>query len=126
VKLEELFKAIEDMRDKASVRAVFGEPVEVGGKTIIPVADVKYGFGVGYGEGSPAKEEEAEPPASGSGGGAGGGIAARPVAVLEITDDGVKVKPIVDEGRIALAGICMGAWSVFWLAATLRAIFGKR
>jgi uncharacterized spore protein YtfJ len=43
MKLEELFKAIEDMRDKASVRAVFGEPVEVGGKTIIPVADA-YGW----------------------------------------------------------------------------------
>jgi len=126
VKLEDIFEAIEDMRDKASVNAVYGEPVQVGERTIIPVADIKYGFGLGYGEGPARDDEEEETPAGGQGGGAGGGIAARPVAVLEISDAGVTVKPVTDEGRMALAGILTGAWAIFWIAQTLKAVFGKR
>jgi uncharacterized spore protein YtfJ len=126
VKLEEMFDAIEDMRDKASVNAVYGEPVVVGEKTIVPVADIKYGFGLGYGEGPSTSDEEEQPAAAGQGGGFGGGIAARPVAVLEISDEGVRVKPVTDEGRIALAGIFTGVWFIFWAAMTLKAIFGKR
>ena len=126
MKLEDIFQAIEDMRDKASVSAVYGEPVQVGEKTIIPVADIKYGFGFGYGEGSGGNGEEEEAPGGGQGGGVGGGMAARPVAVLEITDAGVQVKPVTDEGRIALAAIFTGAWFIFWAAKTLKAIFGKK
>lgn len=126
MQLEDIFAAVEDMREKASVGAVFGEPVEVGERTIIPVADIKYGFGLGYGEGPPTNEEAEEPAASGRGGGAGGGIAARPVAVLEISDAGVTVKPVMDEGRIALAGIFTGIWFILWMALTLKAIFGKK
>ena len=126
MELEDIFQAIEEMRGKASVSAVFGEPVEVGEKTIIPVADIKYGFGLGYGEGPAKRDGDEEPPAGNQGGGAGGGVAARPVAVLEITGDGVKVKPVMDEGRIALAGILTGAWFIYWTAKTLKAIFGKK
>ena len=126
MELEDIFQAIEEMRDKASVGAVFGEPVEVGDKVIIPVANIKYGFGLGYGEGPTQSEEQQDARAPGQGGGAGGGIAARPVAVLEITDDGVTVKSVTDESKIALAGIFAGIWSVYWTAKTLKAIFGKK
>ena len=124
--LEDIFQAIEDMRDKASVSTVYGEPVMVGEKTIIPVADIKYGFGLGYGESAAENDEQEEPQPKGQGGGAGGGIAARPVAVLEITADGVAVKPVMDEGRIAVAGIATGIWFIFWAAMTLKAIFGEK
>lgn len=126
MELEDIFGALEDMRDKASVSAVYGEPVTVGEKTIIPVADIKYGFGLGYGEGPARRDEDEEAEPSGQGGGAGGGVAARPVAVLEVTADGVEVKPVIDEGRIALAGIFTGIWAIFWIAMTLKAIFGKK
>jgi uncharacterized spore protein YtfJ len=125
MQLEDVFRAIEEMRDKASVGAVFGEPVKVGEKTIIPVADIKYGFGFGYGEGPAESFEREEPSPSGQGGGVGGGIAARPVAVLEITDQEVKVKPVLDEGRIALTGIFAGIWFIYWIASAIKAIFGK-
>ena len=125
--LENIFAAIDDMRDKASVSAVYGEPVQVGERTIIPVADIKYVFGLGYGEGPAGEDEDEdeEPAASGQGGGTGGGVAARPVAVIEVSDAGVQVKYVTDEGRIALAGIFTGVWFIFWAAVTLRAIFGK-
>jgi uncharacterized spore protein YtfJ len=126
VKLEDIFQAIEDVRDKASVSAVYGEPVTVGERTIIPVANIKYGFGLGYGEGTAAGDEGEEPRGGGTGGGAGGGVAACPVAVLEITADGVEVKPVTDESKIALAGIFTGIWAIFWGAMTLKAIFGKK
>ncbi len=122
--LENIFAVIDDMRDKASVSAVYGEPVQVGERTIIPVADIKYVFGLGYGEG-PAGDDEDEETASGQGGGTGGGVAARPVAVIEVSDAGVQIKSVTDEGRIALAGIFTGVWFIFWAAVTLKAIFGK-
>ena len=125
--LENIFDTIDQMREKASVSAVYGEPVQVGERTIIPVADIKYAFGLGYGEGSSGEDEDEdeEPIAGGQGGGTGGGVAARPVAVIEISDAGVQVKSVTDEGRIALAGIFTGVWFIFWAAMTLRAIFGK-
>jgi uncharacterized spore protein YtfJ len=126
MKLEDVFQAIEELRDKASVSAVFGEPVQVGERTIIPVADIKYGFGLGYGEGPTRAEEPEEPTDGGTGGGVGGGIAARPMAVIEVTDEGVRVKPVTDESRIALMGIFTGIWFIFWTAQTLKAIFGKK
>jgi uncharacterized spore protein YtfJ len=132
MKLEDIFKAIEDMRDKASVNAVFGEPVELDERTIIPVADIKYGFGLGYGEGPAGSTEDTpaetsdEGAFSSQGGGVGGGIAARPVAVVEVSEQGVRIKPVMDESRITLAGIFTGAWFIFWTAKTLKAIFGKK
>jgi hypothetical protein len=32
----------------------------------------------------------------------------------------VKFEPIMDQTRIALAGILMVAWNVFWVSATIR------
>lgn len=125
MELEEIFEAIEDLRDKADASAVYGEPVTVGDKTIIPIADIKYGFGFGFGEGPTERDEEYDDE-PGQSSGIVGGVAARPVAALEITEDGVLVQPVEDENRIALAGILTGAWVVFWIAKILIAIFGKK
>ncbi len=126
MELEEIFEAIKDLRDNADASAVYGEPVTVGDKTIIPIADIKYGFGFGFGEGPTERDEEQEDDEPGHGGGIMGGVAARPVAALEITADGVVVKSVEDESKIALAGIFTGIWSIFWAAMTLKAIFGRK
>ena len=79
---------------KASVRAVFGEPVERDGFTVIPVARVRWGFGGGAGVGPVAMGPggmggEAEAGGgTGSGSGGGGGVTADPVGYLEIGPDG--------------------------------------
>jgi uncharacterized spore protein YtfJ len=123
--LERMFASIDNLRNTASVSAAFGEPQEMEGKTIIPVAEVGLGFGLGFGQGTSPETEEA-PDEAGEGGGGGGGANTRPIAIIEITDGETVIRPIPDETKLALAGIAMVAWCVLWLMATLRGIFGKR
>jgi uncharacterized spore protein YtfJ len=73
---------------KATVSAVYGEPIRQGDMTIVPVARVRWGFGGGGGKSEAASAEEA----SGSGG--GGGVLADPVGHLEIGPMGATFKPI--------------------------------
>lgn len=121
---------IEQMLEGLGVAAVFGKPVVEGDVTIIPVAQVELGFGYGsgYGRGASAEQgngAEAESPAQeGEGGGGGGGAGGRaiPRGYVRITPQEVKFQPIIDETRIPLAGILMVAWSVFWVAATVRSV----
>lgn len=94
---------------KASVRAVFGDPIERDGITIIPVARVRWGFGGGAGNGpvgvGPGLDGEGRSGVesgagsgdgyqSGSGSGGGGGAAAAPVGFIEIGPDGATFRPI--------------------------------
>ena len=86
---------------KASVRAVFGDPIERDGITVIPVARVRWGFGGGSGSGpmpmGPGRAgqgSEADQGQVGSGRGAGGGAAADPLGYLEIGPDGAAFIPI--------------------------------
>ena len=74
---------------RASVTAVFGEPIERGDITVIPVARVRWGFGGGEGQGG-----EATGP-TGSGLGGGGGAAGDPVGYIEIGPGGAAFRPIV-------------------------------
>ena len=65
-----------------------GEPITVEGNTLIPLISVGFGFGVGGGEGADPKK------GSGAGGGTGGGGGVKPVALVIINRDGVRVEPI--------------------------------
>ena len=73
----------------ATVKSVFGEPIQSEGRTVIPVARVAYGFGGGFGSGHP-KAEGANPAHAGEGGGGGGGVRAFPAGALEITPQGTR------------------------------------
>ena len=56
--------------------------------TLIPLISVGFGFGAGGGEGTdPTK-------GAGTGGGTGGGGGVKPVALVIINKDGVRVEPI--------------------------------
>jgi uncharacterized spore protein YtfJ len=86
---EVLERLAEKLGSKASVSAVFGEPVARAGITIIPVARVGFGFGAGAGRGG--KQAEVA-----QGGGGGGGASAAPVGYIEIKDGTAVFKPIRD------------------------------
>lgn len=115
--LEDVLGRLTRIDEKATVKTVFGEPIHQNGRVIIPVARVAYGFGFGGGRNAEKESGEEE---SKEGAGGGGGVSVRPVAVLEITDKETKVKPIVDITRVALAGMLLTAWNVFWIAFTIR------
>lgn len=136
--MKNLLELMEKVPDEVSVDAAFGKPEEYEGRILIPVAEVMYGYGVGFGsaegqqaacceeEGSPVSEEEQaeHPPAYGGGGGIG--AKARPIAYIEVTSEGTKVKAIVDEQKVALAGIFLSIWAVGWIGLVLKTIFSKR
>jgi uncharacterized spore protein YtfJ len=91
----------------ASVDSVYGEPVQYGETLVIPAAEVVsfLGFGVGAGSGGGPSDDEGGGGSGGggSGGGGGGRIFSRPVAVVIATPTGVRVEPVVDVTKIALA-----------------------
>ncbi len=96
--------------------AVFSAPVVSGPYTIITASEVAAAGGFGFGSGSgptDAPDEssatgQARQFAGGGGGGGGGGSSGRPIAAIVVGPDGVKIQPIVDPTKIALAAI--GAW----------------
>ncbi len=98
--------------------AVFGEPVVQGAYTVITASEVKAGGGFGFGRGfGPATApvapgETGQPPApetlGGGGGGGGGWSAGRPVAIVVISPEGVRVRPVVDVTKLLIAAV--SAW----------------
>ncbi len=101
---EMLQKVGETLGSTATVKSVFGEPITAGGKTIVPVAKVAYGFGAGGG----ANRDK-----HGEGGGGGGGVRAFPAGALEITETSTRFIPFADVRLIAgafAAGAALGAF----------------
>ena len=70
-----------------TTKSVVGDPIAVDGSTIIPLVSFGFGFGAGGGQG---KDEKA---GQGEGGGTGGGGGMKPVAVIVVDKDGVRVQP---------------------------------
>ncbi len=99
---------MEEFLAAADVRVVYGEPIEHEDTMIIPTAEVLCGVGFGLGSGTgTSSEQNSEKPSqgTGSGGGGGGRILSRPVAVVIASPEGVRVEPVVDITKIALAGL---------------------
>jgi uncharacterized spore protein YtfJ len=80
---------LERLARSGSVRTVYGDPVTVEGRTVIPVARVSYGFGGGFGRGK-GPGDAAAGTTPDEGGGGGGGVTARPAGALEITPQGTR------------------------------------
>ncbi len=109
-------KVMSRLFDTARVDAVFGQPVERGNATVITCSEVSVGFGFGSG-GGPVNEKGNQ---VGGGAGAGGGARGRPIAAIVITQDGVRVEPIMDLTKVALAGMTTGAFMLVWLLRLVR------
>jgi uncharacterized spore protein YtfJ len=96
--------AVEHLYTRAGVKTVYGEPVVVDGKTIIPVAKVAYGFGGGTGsKKAPAGEAGKDAAPAKTREGAGGGVAAKPVGVVEVTDGETKFVAFGQAKKLAWA-----------------------
>ncbi len=76
-------------QDTLTARRVFGDPIQVDGATIIPVARI----GGGGGGGNRADQA-----------GAGFGLAAKPAGVFVVKDGRAAWRPAVDVNRIVLGG----------------------
>ncbi|MHB0877141.1 MAG: hypothetical protein ACYC5O_13980 [Anaerolineae bacterium] len=115
-----------DFLDSASVERVYGEPVVHGETLVIPAAEVMVGLGFGLGSGyGPAAEGEGNgrsPMGGGGGGGGGGRTFARPVALVVMGPQGVKVKPVVDPTKIVLAALA----TFGFMMAMIARIFAPR
>ncbi len=111
--IQEVVKNITDrIQTTANVKTIYGEPITADGKTIIPVARVRYGFGVGGGSQAPeSPSEDGERPQESAGGGGGGGVEVTPVGFIEITAGETRFVSFEDKRRIIRAvviGLLLG------------------
>ena len=81
--LPEILKtALDQIQYIAKTNTIFGDPIEVGDLTLIPVSKVSIGFAAGG-----ANSEKR----SGAGTGTGGGVSVTPVAFISIAGDKVHI-----------------------------------
>jgi len=72
---------------------VFGEAMQVGNVSLIPVISISFGAGTGAGHGRDAKSSDGS-----GGGGAGGKIT--PTAVIVVRNEAVSVLPLSNRGYV--------------------------
>ena len=101
---ELLQKIGETIGTTATVKSVFGEPIRLDGKTVVPVAKVAYGFGGGVGSRKSGAVDRPD-----EGGGGGGGVRAFPAGALEITDTSTRFVPYSDFTRAAQVALALAA-----------------
>ena len=120
---ERLNKFMESLGGTASAKAVFGEPVEKDGVTIVPVARVRYGGGGGGGRGPGRKKKGDAGDAEQVGFGHGGGVQAAPVGFIELSGGRASYRRIANPARpmaIALMFPLVGAISIGIVALSSR------
>ena len=106
----------QQLTTSATAQAVYGTPVERDGLTVIPVAQVRYGFGGG---GGGTKENEA----AGSGMGAGAGVSLTPVGYIELRDGRSRFRPI---RRSAVPLVAVSGAIAWLLLRSVPKLLGKR
>ena len=97
--IAEALSKLDGVRDVLTVKRVFGEPYEVNGATVIPVAAIRGGGGGGGGEDTQNEDGQQQ-----VGAGAGFGVVARPVGVFVVLGERVRWEPAIDITRIVAGG----------------------
>ena len=94
--VERLLKtSMEEIERVLSTKTVVGDMITVGDVTIIPLVSLGFGFGAGGGSGKgkiPTGDAKGEGEGGGAGTGGGGGV--KPVAMIIIDKNGVRVESI--------------------------------
>jgi hypothetical protein len=112
-----LDRLVERVGGRASVKAVFGDPIERGDLTVVPVARVRWGFGGGGGS---SDSERGLGPGAGAGGGGGGGVVVDPIGYLEIRPDGATFERIIPPLPSPLFVLASGLTAAIVLRALSR------
>jgi len=97
--LERLIKTtMGEIEKLVNTKTLVGDPIVIGDNTLIPLISVGFGFGAGSNSGISTAKEKGEMSGAGSGGGAG----VKPIAVIVVNKQEVKVEPIMsgDSGAI--------------------------
>ncbi|ANE50741.1 GerW family sporulation protein [Flavisolibacter tropicus] len=106
-------KIAKGFSQNASVKYVYGDPIQTGNKTIIPVASIAYGFGGGFGQAPKGKKADnssnigTEPLSAGEGAGGGGGLRTTLKGIYEITPESTRFIP-ANNTKSLLTGIVIG------------------
>lgn len=90
------------IKDFASSETVIGDPITVGGTTIVPVSRITMGFASGGVDYAGKRAKDTAPKPNNFGGGGGTGVNITPIAFLIISEGGtVDLMPITgyDEGN---------------------------
>ena len=106
---------LDTVKDVMTVQRVFGEPTQVDGVTVLPVAVVRGGGGGGGGGGSMPEEHQ-----QGEGAGMGFGVNARGLGVFAVKDGQVTWQPAVDVTRIVLGSQLVAIAALIVLGGALR------
>jgi hypothetical protein len=94
------------------VASVFGQPYRSpSGTLLIPVARVVHIYRSGAAAGLKGEPVRV--------------VTAAPRAVIEVDENGVRIKEITNPLVLGLAGITLVAWNVFWITKTIRAFARK-
>jgi len=100
---------LQSVEDAMSARRVFGDPVQVDGVTVLPVATVGGGGGGGRG----GQNEQ-------SGDGVGFGLGVRPAGVFVIRDGDAKWRPALNLNRVILGGQIVGLAAILTFGSLFR------
>src|SRR5215475_10532823 len=100
---------LQSVEDAMSARRVFGDPVQVDGVTVLPVATVGGGGGGGRG----GQKEH-------SGDGVGFGLGVRPAGVFVIRDGDAKWRPALNLNRVILGGQLVGTVAILTAGLLMR------
>lgn len=118
--VEALFdKSIKEIEHMLNTKTVVGEPIEIEGNTLIPLVSVGFGFGVGTGEGTDPRK------GVGTGGGTGGGGGVKPVAMIVVNKDGVRIESIKGGAASALEKVAEKVAESIGKAATTKSAGSK-
>jgi uncharacterized spore protein YtfJ len=82
---------LQEIEKVLNTRTIVGEPINMDGRTVIPLISVGFAFGAGSGAGKGDGKQKGE----GEGGGTGGGAWVRPIAIVISDSSGVRVEPVI-------------------------------
>jgi uncharacterized spore protein YtfJ len=111
--LSSALSRLDAVKDVMTVQRVFGEPTQVDGVTVVPVAIVRGGAGGGGGGGTAPNENQ-----QGEGAGVGFGVNTRALGVLR--DGNVSWQPAVDVTRIVVGSQLVALAAIVVIGSVLR------